>query len=250
MPRSAITISTRDGACPASVFTPSTGNGPWPGVLFFMDALGIRPVMWEMGQHLADAGYVVLLPDTLYRSGPYEPMVPAEVFTDPAKREALMTKVRGIDRDMKVSDTAAFLDVLAARPDVRGPRFGVTGYCMGGNAALTAAGAYPDRFAAIASFHGGNLATDAPDSPHLFLGEVSGEVYVAGAVEDSSFPDEQKARLEAALTVAGVDHRVETYAGAKHGFAVPDLPVYDEAAAARHWNATFVLFAERLAAAS
>ena len=82
---------------------------------------------------------------------------------------------------------------------------------MGGNASLTAAGAFPDRFAAVASFHGGNLATDKPDSPHLFVGKITGRVYVAGAIEDASFPEEQKSRLEKALTEAGVDHLVETY---------------------------------------
>jgi len=129
---------------------------------------------------------------------------------------------------------------------VKGNRFGATGYCMGGNASLTAAGAFPDRFAAIASFHGGNLATDKPDSPHLFVGRITGRVYVAGAVEDASFPEEQRNRLERALTEAGVDHLVETYP-ARHGFAVPDLPSFDQAAAERHWAALFRLFDETLA---
>jgi carboxymethylenebutenolidase len=246
MSRVDVTITTRDGVCPASVFTPSTGAGPWPGVLFFMDALAIRPTLWEMGQHLADAGYLVLLPDLFYREGHVPPMVPSEVFSDPKKREELMRLVGTLDRDKKIADTGAFLAYLDSRDDVAGTTYGVTGYCMGGNASLTAAGAFPDRFAAIASFHGGNLATDKPDSPHLFLSKVTGEVYVAGAIEDQSFPDEQKARLEEALTVAGIDHVVETYEGAKHGFAVPDLPVYNEAAAERHWNATFDLFRDRL----
>jgi carboxymethylenebutenolidase len=98
----------------------------------------------------------------------------------------------------------------------------------------------------VASFHGGHLATEEPDSPHLFLGKLNGRVYVAGAVEDASFPDEQKNRLEQALTEAGVDHLIETYSGARHGFAVRDLPVYDEAAAERHWAALFRLLRETL----
>ena len=120
---------------------------------------------------------------------------------------------------------------------------------MGGNASLTAAGAFPDRFAAVASFHGGNLGTDKPDSPHRFVNNITGRVYVAGAIEDASFPEEQKLRLEQALTEAGVAHVVETYAGARHGFAVPDLPVFEKGAAERHWTALFTLFQDTLAGA-
>jgi carboxymethylenebutenolidase len=157
-------------------------------------------------------------------------------------REDLMQRVTSLDRDRKISDTAAFIEFLSSRPEVKGDRFGAVGYCMGGNAALTAAGAFPDRFAAVASFHGGNLATDQPDSPHRFVGAIAGRVYVAGAVEDASFPEEQKHRLEAALTEAEVDHVVETYPGARHGFAVSDVLAFDPAAAERHWRALFKLF--------
>ena len=248
MPRLEVSIRTHDGTCPASLFTPERGQAPWPGVIFFMDGLGIRPVMWEMGQRLADGGYLVLLPDLYYRTGPYAPMVAAEVLADPSRREALMKLVRGLDRDRKVADAGAFIEFLSSRPEVKGERFGATGYCMGGNASLTAAGAFPDRFAAAASFHGGHLATEEPDSPHLFLGKLRGRVYVAGAVEDASFPDEQKDRLERTLSEAGVDHLVETYP-ARHGFAVRDLPVFDAAAAERHWDALFRLLRETLPSA-
>jgi carboxymethylenebutenolidase len=245
MSRLEVAIKTRDGSCPASLFTPDGTKGPWPGVIFFMDGLGIRPVMWEMGQRLADGGYLVLLPDLYYRTGPYSPMVASEVLADPNRREALMKLVRGLDRDRKVADAGAFIEFLSSRPEVKGKRFGATGYCMGGNASLTAAGAFPDRFAAAASFHGGHLATNQPDSPHLFLGKATGRIYVAGAVEDASFPEEQKSRLEQALSEAGVDHLVETYP-ARHGFAVSDMPVFDPAAAERHWAALFRLLRETL----
>jgi carboxymethylenebutenolidase len=244
MPRLEATIKTRDGLCPASLFTPAEGAGPWPAVIFFMDGLGIRPVRWEMGQRLADGGYLVLLPDLYYRRGSYPPKIPAQVLADPAARAELMKFVTSLDRDRKISDAAAFVEFLSSRPEVDGNRFGATGYCMGGNAALTAAGALPDRFAAVASFHGGNLATDQPDSPHLFVKDISGRVYVAGAIEDASFPEEQKNRLEQALADAGVDHLIETYPGARHGFAVPDLPVFDPGATERHWAALFKLFGE------
>ena len=110
---------------------------------------------------------------------------------------------------------------------------------------LTAAGTYPDRIVAAASYHGGRLATDAPDSPHRLAPKIKARVYVAGAVEDASFPDDMKARLEDALTSAGVDHRIETYP-AKHGWVFRDMPVYDAAAAERHWQTLFSLFDELL----
>jgi carboxymethylenebutenolidase len=246
MPRLDVTIKTRDGLCPASLFTPAEKAGPWPGVIFFMDGLGIRPSMWEMGQRLADGGYLVLLPDLYYRLGSYPPMNPAQVLADPKLREELMKFVTSLDRDRKIADAAAFIEFLSSRPEVKGDRFGATGYCMGGNASLTAAGAFPDRFAAAASFHGGNLASDKPDSPHLFVKNITGRIYVAGAVEDASFPEEQKDRLEKALTEARVDHLVEIYP-ARHGFAVPDMPVFDPAAAERHWAALSKLFHDAFA---
>jgi carboxymethylenebutenolidase len=246
MPRAEVTIKTRDGNCPASVFTPANGKGPWSAVIFYMDGLGIRPVMWEMGQRLADGGYLVLQPDLYYRLGSYPPKVVSEVLGNPKSMEELMKWVNSLDRDRKVSDSGAFIEFLSSRPDVKGKRFGATGYCMGGNASMTAAGAFPDRFAGIASFHGGNLGTDKSDSPHLFVKNITGRVYVAGAIEDASFPEEQKIRLEKALTDAGVSHMVETYSGARHGFAVPDLPVFDKGAAERHWTALFKLFQETL----
>jgi carboxymethylenebutenolidase len=248
MSRIEVSINTRDGSCPASLFMPSSGNGPWPGVIFYMDGPGIRPTMWDMGQRLADSGYVVLLPDLFYRSGPYAPMVPAKVFADPAQKEHLMRLVGSVTRDATVSDADAFISFLASRPEVRGERFGTTGYCMGGKVALTAAGAYPDRFAAIAAFHAGGLVTDQPESPHRFLKGITGRVYVAGADEDSHFTSEQKTQLDAALAEAGVDHQVETYAGAHHGYAVPDHPAFNAEAAERHWQALTQLFGETLRA--
>ena len=246
MPRLEVTIKTRDGICPASVFTPAGIVGPWPAVIFFMDGLGIRPVMWEMGQRLADGGYLVLLPDLYYRLGSYPPRNPSQVLADPKLREELMKFVASLDHGRKISDIAAFIEFLSSRPDVKGDRFGATGYCMGGSISLTAASAFPDRFEAAASFHGGKLVTDQPDSPHLFVKNITGRAYVAGAIEDTHFTEEQKSHLEKALTEAGVDHLVETYHGAHHGFAVPDVSAFDPTAAERHWAALFGLFHETL----
>jgi len=250
MPRQEVIIKTRDGDCSAWVFTPADGAGPWPGVIFYMDGFGIRQAMWEMGQRLADGGYLVLLPDLYYRQPNRAAMTPAQVIAEPKLREELMKLVGGLDRDKKIADTAAFVEFLLKRKDVKGNRFGATGYCMGGNISLTAAGAFPARFAAVASFHGGNLATDQPDSPHLFVKDISARVYVAGADGDAHFTVEQKERLERALSEAGVEHVVEIYAGARHGFAVPDVPAFNAAAAERHWEALFGLFREAFAATS
>ncbi|MFY9329598.1 MAG: dienelactone hydrolase family protein [Georgfuchsia sp.] len=247
MPYADVTIRTRDGHCPASVFTPADKRGPWPGVIFFMDGFGIRPTMWQMGQRLADGGYFVLLPDLYYRLGACAPLEPARVLVDPAEREALMQRVATLNRDRKVADAAAFIDFLSTRPDVKGKRFGCTGYCLGGNVSLTAAGAFPNSFAAVASFHGGNIGADEPESPHHFVGGITGRVYVAGADEDATFPEEQKQRLEQALAKSGVDHMVETYIGARHGFAVPDHLAFDATAAERHWKSLFGLFEKTLA---
>jgi carboxymethylenebutenolidase len=116
---------------------------------------------------------------------------------------------------------------------------------MGGFMSLTAAGTYPDRIAAAASYHGGRLATDAPDSPHLLAPKIKARVYVAGAIEDASFPDEQKARLAEALREAGVEHQIETYP-AKHGWVPRDTPVHDAAEAERHYETLFALFDKTL----
>jgi len=230
-----IDITTRDGSCRSYVYRPA-GTGPWPAVLVFMDALAIRPALLELGERLASYGYFVLVPDLFYRSGPYEPMDPATIFSDPEKRKVLFEKYMAPATQANImSDTRAFLDYLAAQPEVKPGKIGTTGYCMGGLMALTAAGTYPSEIAATASYHGGRLATDDPRSPHLLAPKMTSRVYVAGAIEDDSFPDDMKARLETALTSAGVDHTIETYP-AKHGWVFRDVPVYDAAASERHWQ--------------
>src|SRR5690348_7397989 len=145
-----IEIETRDGRCPSYVYRPP-GRGPWPAVLVFMDGLAIRPAMLQLGERLAGHGYFVLLPDLFYRAGPYEPMDPQAVFSDPQKRKVLMEKYFAVATPANIlADTRAFLDFLAAQPDVKPAGIGVTGYCMGGRLALIAAGTYPDEIVAAA----------------------------------------------------------------------------------------------------
>ncbi|HEX5061379.1 MAG TPA: dienelactone hydrolase family protein [Kofleriaceae bacterium] len=238
-------IATQDGPCRAWVFRPE-GTGPWPGVLFYMDGIGIRPALFEMGERIAKHGYFVLLPDMFFRAGPYEAPDPKKLFGDPNVRQAWFEKIRPhMNPANAMVDTRAFLDFLAAQADVRQPRFGTTGYCMGGGMSLTAAGTFPDRIAAAAAFHPAGLATDQPTSPHLLAPKIKARVYVAGASEDQNFPDEQKARLDAALTDAGVAHTVETYP-ARHGWVPSDTPVHDPAQAERAWTSLFELFDKTL----
>src|SRR5262249_6061928 len=149
----------------------------------------------EIGERLAAHGYFVLLPDLFYRSGPYEPMDPHVIFADPEKRKVLAPMFSLATQANIMSDTKSFLDYLAARADVQPGGIGVTGYCMGGLMALAAAGTYPDRIAAAASYHGARLASDAPESPHLLAPKMKARVYVGAATEDPTFPDDMKARL-------------------------------------------------------
>ena len=241
-----VTIRTRDGECPTRVFTPERGSGPWPAVILYMDGLAIRPALFEMAQRMADGGYVVLLPDLFYRAGPYAPMDPKEIFSGGSVREKLARFFTSTSKTLAAADSAAFIAYIDTRTDVRGTKIGVTGYCMGGGIALTVAAAYPDRIAAAASFHGGNLATDDADSPHRLAPKIKARVYVAGADKDEGYPRGQAERLEKALSEAHVDHRCEIYQGALHGWTMTDFPIFDAEAAERHWRELFKLFGETL----
>lgn len=231
----AIEVTTADGICPAYLHTP-VGQGPWPGILFYFDGPGMRPVMHEMAARLAAAGYAVLLPDLFYRAGRYDPIDPRIVWGDPALRaHHRTTYMETATPANAMSDTRAILDALPALPAVAQGPIGITGYCMGGRLALVAAGTFPDRIAVAASYHGGGLATDGPDSPHLLAPKVAAKIYVAGAIEDGNFTDEQKAMLEQALTDAKVDHLIETYP-AHHGWVPRDMPAYDAVESEHHWQ--------------
>ena len=242
MSRSDVSIPTADGEALAFVFRPDAGRGPWPGVIFYMDGPAIRPALFEMAQRLADHGFCVLLPDMFWRIGPYEPIDVAKVFGDPEARKAFGAKfMTSTNPEKAMSDTGAFLAYLAGLPDVAGAKVGVTGYCMGAGFALRAAAAYPEQVAAAGCFHGSNLATDAADSPHLGAGRIQAKVLVAGGDNDRSFDAAQKDRLDEALKAAGVDAEVTIYEGALHGYAPPDMPVYNREASERHWRELFAL---------
>ena len=244
MPTEQVMIPTTGADCPAYVVTPSS-EGPWPAVVFFGDAGGIRPALVEMATRLCDAGHVVLLPDLYYRFGPYEPLIPKEVFKgDVAAILGPLMATTGIDKIR--TDTGTFLDYMDTRDDIASSQFGAVGFCMGGGLAIAAAATYPHRFSAVASFHGGHLATDSPSSPHLLVSNLAAKTYIASAENDDSYPPEMAARLEDAMTAAGVHYRAEVYHGASHGWMVPDFPVFDPTLADRGWGAMLALFGQTL----
>jgi carboxymethylenebutenolidase len=207
----------------------------------YVDAGGVRDTFQDMAARLAGFGHAVLLPDVYYRHGDWQPFSMSTAFSDPDERTRLMGMVGSITQDMMASDARAFFDFLASRPEVKGDRFGVCGYCMGGRTSVVVAGRQPDRVAAAGSFHGGGLVTDDPTSPHLLADQMKATVYVAGAENDGGFTTDNAETLDKALTAAGVTHTVEFYPAA-HGFAVPDNPPYDKDAAERHWIALQELF--------
>lgn len=243
MTKREIEIGTGDGTVTAGLFLPA-GAVPRAGVILYMDIFGPRPALDGMAERYASIGYAVLLPDLFYRDAPYGPFDPATAFGDPPTREKMMALRATATNARMAADTAAYLDAFDAA-GVTGP-VGTVGYCMGGAYALTAAAAHADRVVAAASLHGGGLASEAEDSPHLRANEIRGRVYVGTAEEDRSFPPEQSARLAQALREAGVDHVIENYRGCSHGWCVPDHGVYDRAGAERHWQRMAVFFGETL----
>ena len=245
MPTITDSITTAEGTCPVTVSTPD-GPGPWPGIVMYPDAGGVRPALREMAARLASLGYVVLLPDVYYRHGDWAPFDMTNVFADASERQRLFRLMKSITPDVMAADARSFFDYLAARPEVSGDRFGTTGYCMGGRTSLMVAGRVPERVAAAMSFHGGGLAAeDDPGSPHLLAERIEAAVYVGAAENDPSFTPEQSAILDAALSGAGVEHTIEWYPAA-HGFAVTDNAPYDVKAAEKHWAAMESFFGEHL----
>lgn len=244
MPTTKDAITTPAGTCPVTFVTPD-GAGPWPGIVMYPDAGGPRAAFDQMAAQLAAYGYAVLVPDMYYRDAGWAPFNMATVFGDQSERQRLFSMIKKVTPEFMAADAGAFFDYLQSRPEVSGDKFGTTGYCMGGRTSLVVAGRVPDRVAAAMSFHGGGLAADDPGSPHLLADQMQAAVYVGGAQDDASFTADQAKTLDDALTAAGVEHTIETYAAA-HGFAVPDNAPYDEAAAKRHWDAMEGFFGAKL----
>lgn len=230
-----VDLRADEGVLDVHVFVPDGGTGPWPAVILYMDAFGIRPQLASMAQRLASAGYVVAVPNLYYRT-PFAPFAPNVVTTEGPERERFKGLIASINHAMVMRDTNAVIGWLDSSPSVRKGSIAALGYCMGGGYAISAAGTFPDRVHLAASFHGGSLATDKPDSPHRLAGRIRARVYVGAAEVDASFPRDQQDRLARALTEAGVTHEIETYAKTKHGFAVTGHVVYDHEASELHWR--------------
>ena len=248
-----VAIPTPDGDARAYSFHPD-GKGPWPAVIFFMDAPAIRPALFQMCERLASNGYFVLLPDMFWRAGPYAPINMAEAFKDEESRRAIFGKFMASTAPVRSSrDTGAFLDWLAKQPEVKGDKVGITGYCMGGGLSLRAAGDYPDRVIASAGFHGGRLATDAPDSPHLLAPKIKARMYFGIASNDDMRQPDAKDKLKEAFTAAKVPVEIEVYSGSLHGWCVPDMPqqngmpIYNKPDAERAWAKLLALYKAAIA---
>lgn len=243
-----VDIPTPDGTADAYWVHPE-GPDPFPAVLFYMDAFGVRPHLRTMADRLASEGYAVLVPNVFHRQGA-APVFDLPDFIDMSSRPGIFEQIGpamgALTPERTVSDAGAYLGWLADSPVTKEGPVGITGYCMGARLALITAGSYPDRVAAVGGFHGGQLATDAPDSPHLFADRVRAEVYFGHADQDHSLPQEQIDRLEEALTKAGVTHRCEVYTGAGHGYTQADTSAYDAEATERHWAALTDLFGRTL----
>lgn len=180
MTQRSVEIEAADGSCPAALSTP-VGEGPWPAVIMFPDAGGMRDTMRQMGKRLSDLGYLVLVPDFYYRNGPYDPVDMRTAFSTKETAEKIMSMMRGYTPDLVVRDSSAYVDYLDSLPEKKPGAVGTTGYCMGGRLSLIAAANLAERIAAAASFHGGNLANaDDPDSPHHKANLIKAAVYVAG----------------------------------------------------------------------
>ena len=243
-----IEIPVPDGTAEAYVAHPPSGHGP--GVLFFMDAIGVRPRIADMCDRIASWGYVVLAPNVFYREGTAEEVGPHADLTAPGEREAFfaqaMPRVPALTSDKAVPDIEAYVEALRATDGVGEGPIGVTGYCMGARLALRAAAAHPGDVAAVGGFHGGGLVTDAPDSPHRGLGDARASFVFGHADQDRSMPAEAVATLGDALAAAGLMASNVIYPGAAHGYTMADTPMYDEPATERHFGELRELFEREL----
>jgi len=243
-----VDIPTRDGQIDTFVCHPEE-DGPFPAIIFYMDAPGIREELRDMARRIGTAGYYVMLPNLYYRSARADEagFDGTRVHRSDDDRKTMWSLMKSIaDNRLLISDTAGMLEFLAAEDQARPPPYGCVGYCMSGQYVFSMAGAYPEAFAAAASIYGVGLITDRPDSPHLNAENIKAELYLAFAEVDQYVPESVLAELPAVLDEHSIDHRIEVHAGTEHGFAFPDRHCYDKQAAERHWERLFSLFRRRL----
>ncbi|MEZ4442214.1 MAG: dienelactone hydrolase family protein [Polyangiaceae bacterium] len=237
-------VTTPDGEAVGKLLLPDEAHdGGFPLDVLFVDAGGLRPAKYEMAGHLTRAGHAVLIPDPYWRQAPFEPFDTMTVFSDPPERARLMTMINTMKTAEWIADTEALIGAIDdPRVDRDGP-LALVGYCMGGRAAFIAAATLGERVAAVSCIHAGGLVGKDDTSPHNNLGGFRAHAYLGVADQDGSCTPEHQAALREALDAAGIPYQLELYEGARHGFAVPDFPVYDEAAAAKSWERTLAVFA-------
>ena len=241
-----VDIKTPDGTADAYFVHP--GEGKHPGVLMWPDIFGLRPAFRQMARRLAEAGYAVLVPNPFYRTQ-HAPTAPANPdFNDKPTRDALMSLAGALNPTTTVTDGKAFVAWLDSQSSVdRKAKMGTMGYCMTGPFTLRTAAALPDRIGAGASFHGGGLVTDKPDSPHLLVPKIKAQYLFAIAANDDQRQPEAKTVLREAFEKAKVPAEIEVYAGALHGWCPPDSRVYNDAQAEKAWSRMLALFKTALA---
>src|SRR5262249_33366689 len=243
-----VSIKMPDGTCDAAFIRPKTGA--YPGVLLWPDAFGLRPAMRDMAKRLAGEGYSVLVPNPFYRVSK-APFTDASNFNfgnadDMAKLRPLMASVNAAGNPEK--DATAYIGFLDAQKEVdKSKKIGTQGYCMGGPLVVRTAAALPNRIGAGASFHGGGLVNDKPESPHLLAPKIKGRMYFGVASNDDASQPDAKVKLKEAFAAANVPAEVEVYAGAMHGWCVPDMPmqngkpIYSKPDAERAWGKLLAL---------
>jgi carboxymethylenebutenolidase len=243
---SEIEIKTPDGTCDAYLVHPVKGRHP--AVLIWPDIFGLRPAFRQMGKRLAESGYTVLVINPFYRTkkAPTAPEHPD--FNDPATRQSMMSLAGTLSPATALTDATAFVGYLNNQPAVDKKRkMGTTGYCMGGPFVTRTAAAFPDRVGAGATFHGGGLVTDKPDSPHLLIPKMKAHFLIAIAENDDQREPEAKNVLKEAFAKAKLPAEIEVYAGTKHGWCPPDSQVYNAEQAEKAWSRMLVLFKTALA---
>ena len=243
---SEVDIKTPDGAADAYFAHPSRGR--YPGVLLWPDIYGLRPAFRQMGKRLAESGYAVLVVNPFYRTK-RAPTAPEHAdFEDPATRAALMALAGLLTAQTAMTDAKAFVAWLDGQPSVdRKRKMGTTGYCMGGPFTMRTAATFPDRIGAGASFHGGSLVTDKPDSPHLLVAKMKAQYLFAIAESDDQRQPETKNVLRAAFAAAKLPAEIEVYAGTIHGWCPTDSRVYNHDQAEKAWSRMLALFKTALA---
>lgn len=238
---SEVTITTPDGTCDAYFVHPTAGASP--AVLVWPDIFGLRPAFREMGKRLAESGYAVLVVNPFYRKQKAPTAPPHPDFEDKATREALMALMGSLTAETAATDAKAFTAWLDQQPSVdKARKIGTTGYCMGGPLVMRTAAAKPERVGAVASFHGGGLVTDKPDSPHLLVPKMKARFLIAIAANDDAKQPEVKGKLKEAFAQASLTASVEVFEGTKHGWCPPDSHVYDATAAEKAWSELLALF--------